>query len=165
MQIVDQLWFILQLSLCRMHVQIRQHFSCVSECGFLTQLTGAVCVFLLPLQNEKPLGHSASRSSNISKVSKAHTNGKNLNEWCMAFLNHRERKERDKRQEGGSEVSCGGRQRLTGQIFMQWRESSWLITCSVHFLGVKLRLMPHRREKHNWHEWQYTVHSRSTVLL
>lgn len=28
------------------------------------------------LQNEKPLGHSASRSSNISKVSKAHTNGK-----------------------------------------------------------------------------------------
>lgn len=36
-----------------------------------------------------------------------------------------ERKEGErKRQEGGGEVSHGGRQRLTGQEYMQWSESS-----------------------------------------
>lgn len=81
-----------------MHVQIWQHFFSVSKCVFF--FTYWSCLSLPLLQNEKPLGHSASRSSNISKVSKAHTNGKIWMNDVWPSLYHRERKEREQKTGG-----------------------------------------------------------------
>lgn len=53
------------------------------------------------LQNEKPLGHSASRSSNISKVSKAHTNGKiSMSDVWLSSTTERERRQRAQKTRG-----------------------------------------------------------------
>lgn len=67
-------------------------------------------VFVLLLQNEKPLGHSASRSSNISKVSKAQTNGvserEKKNEWMNdAWPSSTSEKETSKNMKDGREAA------------------------------------------------------------
>lgn len=127
-----------------MHVVIMRHTAVLTVqtaradrtavllCFWMCFFTHWSCLSFPLSQNEKPLGHSASRSSNISKVSKAHTSGRIwMNDVWPASSTQREEGEH-KRQEGSGEVSHGRRQRLTGQKYMQWSASSWLITCRSH---------------------------------
>lgn len=79
--------------------------------------THGSCLYF-PLTEWKAPGSLCKQVQQYIKGEQSTHKWKDLNEWCTAFIHLREREHIKDRREA-DEVSCGGRQRLTGQIHMQ----------------------------------------------